>query len=144
MRIPTTLLAAMLIIAIALPAHAMKPPPRKPKKAPPIEVAAPDATPVTDVKKDDEGEMPPVIEPPSFARYKKPMPDILLRYKDEGFYVTPFPIIGVDPDTGINIGVAGIFYQNGKKDSPFFRITPYRWQINTAVLVTSNGLHIQL
>lgn len=152
---PLTLLVAMLVIAIALPAQAMKPPKRKPAESVPADATVPDAPPVTtteetsvtgeavDVLVDqdkiegDEGGMPPVIEPPSFARYKKPMPNILLRNKDEGFYATPFPIIGVDPDTGINVGAAAQLYQNGKKDSPFFRITPYLWTINTQILVTT-------
>ena len=88
----------------------------------------------------DGGGMPPVIEPPHFARYKKPLPDILLKYKREGFYFTPFPIIAWDPDTQFNIGAAAAFFQNGKKDSPFFRITPYRWLMSAQALVSTGGV----
>jgi len=95
---------------------------------------------VSDEAEGDEGGMPPAIEPPHFARYKKPLPDILLKYKEEGFYFTPFPIIGWDPDTQFNIGAAAGFFQNGKKDSPFFRITPYRWTLSTQALVSSGGV----
>jgi hypothetical protein len=157
---PITLLAAMLVIAIGIPAHAMKPLPKKPAETVPAGATAPDAPPVTEVeaatvsedavdvlvdqekKEDDEGGMPPVIEPPHFARYKKPMPDILLRNKKEGFYVTPFPVIAWDPDTKFNIGASAAFFQNGKKESPFFRITPYVWQLQTTAVVSSGGVFL--
>lgn len=155
---PITLLVAMLVIAICAPAHAMKPRPRKPAEIVPADATAPDTPPVTttdetsvskdavdvlvdeEKKEGSEGGMPPVIEPPHFARYKKPMPDILLRNKGEGLYITPFPIIAWDPDTQFNFGVAGSIYQNGKKDSPLFRITPYLWTINAQALASTGGV----
>ncbi len=91
-------------------------------------------------KEGDAGELPPEIPPPSFIRRKKPQPEILLRDKKEGFYFTPFPIIAWDPDTQFNIGAAANFFDNGKKDSPFFRYTPYRWLISPAFLISSGGV----
>lgn len=88
----------------------------------------------------ENGGMPPELPPPHFIRRKKPQPDILLRNKKEGFYVTPFPIIGFDPDTGFNLGAAAGFFSNGKKDSPFFRYTPYRWQVSSQFLITTNSV----
>jgi hypothetical protein len=85
----------------------------------------------------NKGELPPDISPPSFARYKHPQPDLLLKDKKEGRYFVPIPIVGYDPDTGINFGAGVSFFQNGKKDSPFFRYSPYRQMILSQVIVTS-------
>lgn len=83
------------------------------------------------------GDLPPVLPPPSFARHKNPLPDFLLRNKREGRYFTPMPVIGYDPDTGINLGALANFFDNGKNTDPLFRYTPYRQEIMAAVLVTS-------
>ena len=84
-----------------------------------------------------EGEMSPKIPLPHFARYKHDLPEILLADKREGRYIIPVPQVGLDPDTGFNIGAAVAFFDNGKKDSPFFRITPYRQMIGLGFLVSS-------
>lgn len=95
----------------------------------------------TEVDEQDSNDgMPPVLPPPHFMRYKKPQPEMLLKDKDEGFYFTPMPIIAWDPDTEFNIGAAIQFFNNGKKDSPFFRYTPYRWTVATQALVSTGGV----
>lgn len=94
----------------------------------------------TAAKQSAEGEPDPILPPPHFMRHKKPQPEILLENKQEGFYFTPMPIIAWDPDTEFNIGAAVEFYDNGKKDSPFFRYTPYRWKASTAALVSTAGV----
>lgn len=88
-----------------------------------------------------EGELPPVIPPPSFAKYKHALPDLLLKDKKEGRYIIPIPIIGYDPDTGFNFGAGVSLFQNGKKDSPFFRIAPYRQLILTQFIATNKKVY---
>jgi len=93
--------------------------------------------------KNNDGELPPVIPPPHFARNKPAMPDFLLKTKEEGWVFTGFPAIGWDPDTGFNIGAALQIYDNGKKDSPFFRITPYNQYIEfMGTYSTQNALEL--
>lgn len=95
-------------------------------------------------KKEREGwgadGLPPYIPPPSFARNKAQMPKVLLRDKQEGMFLIPVPQIGWDPDTGFNFGAGVTLFNNGKVTSPFFRITPYRQQIETTVVATTGGL----
>lgn len=86
-------------------------------------------------------ELPPVIPPPNFARYKHAQPDLLLKDKKEGRYITPIPIIGYDPDTGINIGAGASFFQNGKKTSPFFRIAPYEQMFLVQFIATTEKIY---
>lgn len=91
------------------------------------------------VKGDDE--LPPVIPPPSFARYKHVLPDLLLKDKNEGRYIIPIPIVGYDPDTGVNFGAGVSFFQNGEKTSPFFRIAPYRQMILAQLVATTKKVY---
>ena len=86
------------------------------------------------------GGMPPVLEPPRFARFKHPQPDFLLQTKREGRYFTPMPIVGWDPDVGFSLGAMANFFDNGKKTDPLFRYTPYRQQIMAAAMVTTRKL----
>ncbi len=88
-----------------------------------------------------EAGLPPDIPPPDFARHKHPQPDLLLKHKKEHRYITPMPIIGVDPDTGVNLGAMVNFYDNGSKESPFFRYAPYRQQIAVAAYVTTKKVY---
>ena len=87
-----------------------------------------------------EDGLPPYVPPPGFARNKAQMPDVLLKEKKQGMYIIPVPQIGVDPDTGFNFGAGVTIFNNGKATSPFFRITPYRQQIDTIVIATTGGL----
>jgi len=87
-----------------------------------------------------EDGLPPYVPPPSFARNKSQIPDILLKDKSEGIYVIPVPQIGWDPDTGFNFGAGVTLFNNGEATSPFFRITPYRQQLDTTVIATTGGL----
>jgi hypothetical protein len=74
----------------------------------------------------DSTNLPPVLPPPEFMEKKVPLPDLLLKDKRAGRYVTGFPAIGWDPETGFNYGAAVQWFDNGPADSPFFRYTPYR------------------
>lgn len=92
-------------------------------------------------KKDKEiGTLPPYIPPPHFARNKHQLPDIILREKREGKYIIPVPMVGIDPDTGFNFGAGVSLFNNGKKSSPFFGITPYKQQISTTVVFSTKSL----
>lgn len=64
--------------------------------------------------------------PLDFFRNKPPQPDLLLKDKREGKYITAFPVLGYNPDTEYAYGAIAQFYDNGPKESPFFRYTPYR------------------
>lgn len=49
--------------------------------------------------------------------------------KPEGGYVTGLPLINSDPDRGIGYGVRAYYYNNGKRDNPLFRYTPYAHRV---------------
>ena len=74
----------------------------------------------------DEPGLPPIVPRPEFMRNKPFIPDLLLREKREGRYVTGMPAIGWDDEEGFNLGAFAEFYDNGSKDDPFFRTAPYR------------------
>jgi hypothetical protein len=56
----------------------------------------------------------------------KKMSDEELKDKREGSFVTGLPQLGSDPVNGQGIGGDLFIYNNGKKDDPFFKYTPYR------------------
>jgi outer membrane protein assembly factor BamA len=84
-------------------------------------------------------EMPPIIPPLEFFSRKPPLPDLLLHDKREGRYITGFPAIGYDDATKFNYGVALQFYDDGPRDSPFFRYTPYRRKIAVLTVDSTGG-----
>ena len=63
--------------------------------------------------------------PPKILRHQKRLPDYLLYHKRQGFFITGFPIIGQDPDTGFNIGASLQLYWDRTREDPFFAYTPY-------------------
>jgi outer membrane protein assembly factor BamA len=77
---------------------------------------------------------------PDFARYKPVQPEELLEDKREGRFIIPVPQVGVDPDVGFVLGMGVTFFDNGSKESPFFRITPYRQRITLVGVASSEGL----
>ena len=62
---------------------------------------------------------------PEFITARKEIPAELLDQKKEGTYWIGFPIIGYDPDTLFNIGATVNLFDDGPKDSPFFRYNSY-------------------
>jgi hypothetical protein len=56
----------------------------------------------------------------------KKMSDEELKDKREGTFVTGLPQLGSDPINGQGIGGDLFIYDNGKKDDPYFKYTPYR------------------
>jgi len=85
-------------------------------------------------------QLPPVVPRPDFISRRPLIPDFLLKDKREGRFVTAVPAIGWDQQAGLNLGVVGFFFNNGKKDDPFFRTTPYRQEISVTALGSLNGL----
>ena len=83
--------------------------------------------------------LPPVLPPLDFFSDKPPLPDLLLKDKRTGSFVTGFPALGVDPETGLNFGMALQWFDNGPTNSPFFRYTPYRQRVSAAVVGSSGG-----
>jgi len=77
---------------------------------------------------------------PDFLSRRPVIPDFLLKDKREGRFITAVPAIGWDQQAGLNLGVVGFLFDNGKKDDPFFRTTPYRQQISVTALGALTGL----
>lgn len=87
---------------------------------------------------------PPVLPPLEFFNRKVPLPELLVDDKREGRYFTGFPALGFDDATKFNYGVALQFYDNGPKDSPFFRYTPYRRKVAIQAIDTTGGFRTLL
>jgi hypothetical protein len=83
--------------------------------------------------------LPPTFPPPDFLSNRSPLPDLLLKDKRVDRYVTGFPAIGWDPETGFNYGAALQWFDNGPADSPFFRYTPYRQRLAVAATGSTGG-----
>ena len=85
-------------------------------------------------------QLPPVVPRPDFISRRPLIPDFLLKDKREGRFVTAVPAIGWDQQAGLNLGVVGFLFNNGKKDDPLFRTMPYREELSVTALGTLNGL----
>jgi len=85
-------------------------------------------------------QLPPLVPRPDFISRRPFIPDFLLKDKREGRYITAVPAIGWDQQAGVNLGVIGFLFDNGNKDDPFFRTTPYREEISVTALGSLNGL----
>jgi hypothetical protein len=55
---------------------------------------------------------------PDFLSRRPLIPDFLLNDKREGRYITAVPAIGWDQQAGLNLGVVGFLFDNGKKEDP--------------------------
>lgn len=60
--------------------------------------------------------------------------------KEEGGYVTGFPITNYDPNTGVGGGGAFFYHFNGKRKDPLFEYTPYLHRLFGVVFFTTKGL----
>jgi len=80
-----------------------------------------------------------VPPPPAFLYNRPPLPDQILQDKRQGRYATGIPIIGTDPDNGIWYGAQVQWYDDGRKDSPFFYYAPYRKRITVNVGRATEG-----
>ena len=82
---------------------------------------------------------PVVPPPPEIMRNKPPIPELLLKDKREGAYITGLPLIGVTPESGVIYGGTIQWYDNGSKDSPFFAYAPYQKKINAIIDLGTEG-----
>jgi hypothetical protein len=85
-------------------------------------------------------QLPPLVPRPDFISRRPLIPDFLLKDKREGRYITAVPAIGWDEQAGVTLGVVGFLFNNGTKDDPFFRTTPYRQQISVTAVGALSGL----
>jgi hypothetical protein len=85
-------------------------------------------------------QLPPLVPRPDFLNRRPFIPDFLLKDKRDGSFVTAVPAIGWDQQAGLTLGVVGFLFNNGKKDDPFFRTTPYRQQISVTAVGALSGL----
>jgi hypothetical protein len=83
-------------------------------------------------------DLPPEVPRPYFMRNKPFLPELMIQEKEEGRYFTVMPAIGYDPNTGFNLGAFAELFNNGAKDDPFFRSTPYRQRIFLGAVWGSN------
>lgn len=108
---------------------------------PAVAPAAPGADPAAmDPKDPSTWNLPPEVDRPDYMEHKPFLPDLLLRDKREGRYVTGIPAIGWDQEEGLNIGGFAEFYDNGKRDDPYFRSTPYRQKFFVGGITTSENV----
>lgn len=124
----------------ALPSPSSEIPPAPPPKAESepsrVQSSPPGAAPHSEAG----WELPPLVPRPEFISRRPLIPDFLLKDKREGRFVTAVPAIGWDQQAGFNLGVVGFLFDNGSKDDPFFRTTPYRQQISVTALGALSGL----
>jgi len=76
---------------------------------------------------------------PDFISARQEIPADLFNQKREGTYWIGFPIIGYDPDTRLNIGGTIQVFENGPKDSPFFRYNAYERKTGIAAAYATGG-----
>jgi hypothetical protein len=76
---------------------------------------------------------------PEFINARKEIPAELLDQKKEGTYWIGFPIIGYDPDTLFNIGATVNLFNDGPKDSPFFRYNSYERKVALSAAYSTGG-----
>ena len=77
--------------------------------------------------------------PPVFVENKRPIPKPILEKKEEHWYATGVPMIGVDPEVGPIFGGQVQIFDNGARSSPFFAYAPYRRQIMAGAQTGING-----
>jgi len=77
--------------------------------------------------------------PPDFVNQKTPIPKETLDKKEEGWYVTGIPVIGIDPEVGPVLGLQAQVFDNGPRSSPFFAYAPYRRQIQAGAQSSTQG-----
>jgi Omp85 superfamily domain len=79
------------------------------------------------------------LAPPEFLANKTPQPDLLLKDKREGRYLTGFPAVGWGAETKFTYGASVQWFDNGPADSPFFRYTPYRQRLAIGATASTGG-----
>ena len=93
----------------------------------------------TDVRTEDGSPAVSKEPEPDFIAAKTYLPEWLLKNKREGRYVTGVPAIGFDTEAGFNGGVLLEIFDNGSREDPFFRVTPYRQNISIIATISTEG-----
>ena len=70
---------------------------------------------------------------------KSKLTETQLNNKQTGSYFTGLPIVNYDADKGFGYGARVYWHQNGDKESPFFDITPYNYEVYAQFMKTTNG-----
>ena len=78
-------------------------------------------------------------ELPFYIDPVKRMPDVDLKDKKQGTFITGLPRFEFDPIRGFGVGGNVNFFWNGNEDDPFFDYTPYRHRLNAEFFVFENG-----
>ena len=76
---------------------------------------------------------------PEFISARKEIPADLLNQKKEGTYWLGFPIIGYDPDTLLTLGATVNIFDDGPKESPFFRYNSYNRKTALSAAYATGG-----
>ncbi len=84
-------------------------------------------------------DIPTEPPPPAVIAAKNPIPDLLLKDKKVGWYITGIPLVGLDPEEGFGYGAELQIYDDGPADSPFFRYTPYQRRIVAGAAASTGG-----
>jgi hypothetical protein len=119
----------------ALVAAPRKAPPKKPAAAVPAAAAAAAET---------KTEAPPTKhyvseELMESIKNKRYLNDHDFERKKGGVNITGLPLINSDPNTGIGYGARLYLFNNGEKEDPLFRRTPYRQRVYAQFFQTTNG-----
>jgi len=145
------ILMSLLVLALGAPtAFAQK---KKPAKAPAKKAApaAAPAAPVVAAPAAPENAEQPDIDEATAKKYdvsaelveslkrKRVLNDKDFAKKKEGGFFTGLPLLNSDPNTGFGYGARVFFFQNGQKEDPLFRRTPYRHQVYAQFFQTTYG-----
>ncbi|MCP4133412.1 MAG: BamA/TamA family outer membrane protein [bacterium] len=65
----------------------------------------------------------------------------VLEKKREGWYPSGMPLLNFDSDNGLGLGGRLILFYNGKKDDPYFKNSPYFYNIALQGFATTKGFH---
>ncbi len=78
-------------------------------------------------------------ELPFFIHASKRMPDVELKDKKEGTFITGLPRFEFDPIRGFGAGGNVNVFWNKDESDPFFEYTPYRHRLNAEFFIFENG-----
>lgn len=150
-----TLLAVLAVTTFAFAQKKVKPPAKKPEAAaaakPPVTAPAQPATPVAAPQAPAAAAAEPTIDAEAAKKQgiseelldsikrKRVLNDKDFEKKKEGVFLTGLPLVNSDPNTGFGYGARIFLFDNGSKEDPLFRRTPYRHQVYGQFFQTTNG-----
>jgi hypothetical protein len=81
----------------------------------------------------------PIPTAPPLVSSKRRLSPTDLHNKRAGDYVTGFPLLAEDPNTGYGAGAAAFYYDDGDEDDPLFAYSPYRFRVYGLAFFTTKG-----